>query len=385
MLRSAKFRSRARARGSLPVLIAVSVAAFTLWPSPSARGDDFDIRSVFSSKLVAEGVATSDWLGQAVAISGNTAVVGAYFDDEKGDDAGAAYIFRRAGPRWTQLVKLTAGDGEMGDKYGYSVGISGDTVLIGAIEDDQKGGEAGAAYVYTDTSPAGDWSSRREVKLVASDGDDGDIFGWSVFLSGDRAIVGARDDEDLGDRGGSAYILMDTSAEGDWTSVKQVKLLPSDGRSWDHFGWSVSMRGNAALVGSYGADEGASNCGAAYLFLDESEAKDWSSIGEIKLLPVDPTKEKEFGFSVSLSARAAIVGADRDGPDGARTGAAYLFRDTSAARNWSTTSQTKIRPTALKADDAYGLSVGISGRYAVVGAYMSDDRGDASGAAYIYA
>jgi hypothetical protein len=370
-------------------LVAVSAAALLLWPSPFARGEDVDLRSVFESSVEPGDGETNDWFGTSVAVSGATAIVGAYFEDEEGPNAGAAYIFRRIGPAWRQLAKITASDAWEGDYFGISVAISGDTAIVGAVMDDDKGGESGAAYVYTDTSAEGDWSSRYEAKLLASDGAAGDNFGWSVGIAGNRAIVGARQDKDLGIYSGSAFVFLDTSVEGNWSKVKQVKLLPSDGRSFDYFGWAVSIYGNAALVGAHSNDAGATNSGAAYLFLDTSENKDWSSAGEIKLAPADPSDQKQFGYSVALAAHSAMVGAKGEGEQAGPTGAAYLFRDTSAAHTWDSISQTKITSNKVRPNDMFGWSVGISGRYAAVGAYLTDHEWDKKvndlGAIYLYA
>ena len=137
-----------------------------------------------------------DSFGVSVAISGSTVVVGARDVDDKGSDAGAAYLFDVSG---TQLAKLTASDGAAGDHFGMSVGISGSTVVVGGHGDDDKGDTSGSAYLF-------DVSGTQLAKLTASDGVAGDWFGYSVAISGSTVVVGARleDARGLGHSGSRA-------------------------------------------------------------------------------------------------------------------------------------------------------------------------------------
>ena len=138
-----------------------------------------------------------------VAVSGDTAVVGADFDDDKGSDAGSAYVFARSGTTWTQQAKLLASDGAAGDQFGVSVSVSGDTAVVGALRDDDKGSDAGSAYVFARSGAT--WT--QQAKLVASDGAAGDLLGNWVAVSGGTAVVGAVLDDDKGTESGSAYVF----------------------------------------------------------------------------------------------------------------------------------------------------------------------------------
>ncbi len=212
------------------------------------------------TKLVASDGATGDRFGYSVAISsdGNTAIVGAYFDDENGTNAGSAYVYTRSGSTWAQQSKLLASDGAGNDQFGYSVAISsdGNTAIVGAVNDDSS---RGSAYIYTRSGST--WT--QQSKLLASDGAGSDSFGYSVSISsdGNTAIVGAPYDDSYR---GSAYIYTRTGST--WT--EQSKLVASDGAGNDRFGISVAISGdgNTAIVGAYLDDDKGTNAGSAYIF-----------------------------------------------------------------------------------------------------------------------
>ena len=151
------------------------------------------------AKLTASDAAAGDWFGFSVSLSGDTAVVGAWRDDDARTDSGSAYVFVRSGRGWAEKAKLVASDPAFGDSFGTSVSLSGDTAVVGAPHD----GGAGSAYVFVRSGTA--WAEK--AKLVASDGATGDSFGWSVSLSGDTAVVGAPHDGDAGFESGSAYVF----------------------------------------------------------------------------------------------------------------------------------------------------------------------------------
>ncbi len=208
--------------------------------------------------LRASDGSAGDWFGQSVSISGNTIVVGAYGDDDRGTDSGSAYIYRFIGSSWIEEQKLLASDGEMSDYFGCSVAVSGDNAVVGAKEDDDLGADSGSAYVFRFDGSS--WVD--EQKLIASVGQAGDHFGCSAVLSGDVIVVGADLDDDVGDNSGSAYIFEKVGSV--WT--ESAKLLASDGWAGDWFGRSVSISGSTIFVGSYGDDDRGTNSGSAYVF-----------------------------------------------------------------------------------------------------------------------
>ena len=153
--------------------------------------------------LTAPDSAAYDCFGGSVSMSGDKIVVGSYWDDDKGLDSGSAYIFKWDGTKWGLEQKLTAADGDVKDIFGYSVSIKGDYIIIGANSDDDKGLDSGSAYIFRWDGTS--WVQQQ--KLTASDGDAESWFGRSVFISGDRAIVGAVLDDGKGAKSGSAYIF----------------------------------------------------------------------------------------------------------------------------------------------------------------------------------
>jgi len=184
-------RSRYK-RALASVLLLIALSAWAVTP-------------VEEVKLLADDGAPNDFFGFNVALSGDTAVIGAnkVDDDIRGVDVGAAYVFTRSGHSWHQQAKLTADDGAAKDGFGGKVALSGDTAVIGAIFQDDKGDNSGSAYVFTRSGTT--WS--QQGKLTAADGAEGDVFGWSVALSDDTAVIAATRDDDKGDESGSAYVF----------------------------------------------------------------------------------------------------------------------------------------------------------------------------------
>ena len=184
--------------------------------------------------------------------------MGVPYDDDLGYDSGSAYVFERAGGVWTRVAKLTASDGAPGDSFGWSVAIDDDTLIIGAHYDDDLGWNAGSAYVFERVG--GVWT--QVAKLIASDGAAFDDFGSSVSTHGDTAIVGAADDDDLGEDSGSVYIF--EKVNNVWTQV--AKLTSPDGAPSDYLGRAVSINDDKVIAGAIGDDDLGSSSGSAYVF-----------------------------------------------------------------------------------------------------------------------
>jgi hypothetical protein len=155
------------------------------------------------AKLHASDGTEGDYFSYSVSIDGDTALIGTRDDDDNGINSGSAYIFIRNGTTWSQQTKLHASDGTEGDRFGRSVSIDGDTALIGAWGDDNNGDYSGSAYIFIRNGTT--WS--QQAKLHASDGTEGDYFGRSVSIDGDTPIIGAYGDDDNGDYSGSVYVF----------------------------------------------------------------------------------------------------------------------------------------------------------------------------------
>ncbi|MCC6551862.1 MAG: hypothetical protein IT372_02420 [Polyangiaceae bacterium] len=320
------------------------------------------------AKLVAADGEPGEHLGAAVAISGDTAVIGAYWDDDLGTASGSAYVFVRSGADWVQQAKLLAGDGASSARFGHSVAISGDTIVVGAYGDDELAGWAGAAYVFVRTNGA--WT--QQAKLLASDGAYADQLGISVAVSGDTALVGADGDDEMGDHSGSAYVFVRSGAA--WT--QQTKLLAAEGQAVDWFGMHLALGGDTAVIGAPGDDDLGNHAGSAYVFARSGAV--WTQ--QAKLLAGDGSAEDQLGISVAVSGDTALVGAYADDDLGSNAGSAYVFVRSGAA--W--TQQAKLLAGDGAAGDSFGGSVAISGDSALVGSGWDDHLGFNSGSAYVF-
>jgi predicted amidohydrolase len=327
------------------------------------------------AKLTASDAADFDEFGRSVSISGNTAVIGAAYDNHAGGaDAGSAYVFVRSGEVWTQQAKLTASDATAEDYFGISVSISGDTAVIGAYGDAHAGGyyDAGSAYVFVRSG--GVWT--QQAKLIASDAAAYDQFGWSVSISGQTAVIGARyDDHAGGTNAGSAYVFVRSGSV--WK--KQAKLTASDAAAGDEFGIAVSISGDTAVIGAFRDDDaGGYDAGSAYVFARSGGV--WTQ--QAKLTASDAAAYDYFGWSVSISGDAAVIGASLDDhAGGTNAGSAYVFVRSGGV--W--TEAAKLTASDAAADDSFGFSVSTSSNMAMVGAYYDDHAGGtAAGSAYVF-
>jgi cyclophilin family peptidyl-prolyl cis-trans isomerase len=323
-------------------------------------------------KVTASDGNAGDWLGFAVAVDADYAIVGAPKDDSQ---KGAAYIFKYNGGSWTQQAKLTASGGAAGDYFGGSVSISANHAIIGAPGDD---GYTGAAYIFERND--GNWT--QQAKLVASDDGAGDWFGQSVSISGDCAIVGAWLNDTTKTDAGSAYIFhRHEGGTNNWGL--QARLNANDAIAQERFGYSVSINGEYAIVGAIGDDPHSSfpnYTGSAYIFRHNGSA--WAQ--QAKLTADDGAPSDKFGWSVSTDGYYAIVGAHLNDEKGSDAGAAYIFEPNDLdPNNWD--QKAKLTASDAAASDYFGYSVAIGEGHALVGAYGNDDNGSSSGSAYIFA
>ena len=334
-------------------------------------------------KLLAGDGTEDDWFGEA-SISGNTIVVGAYGDDDHGDNSGSAYVFRRGGVDWVQVAKLVASDGAPNDRFGRSVSICGDTIVVSADGDDDNGGGSGSVYVFVE--PVGGWSGtvNEDAKLLPSDAAEDDYFGRSAAVCGDTVVVGAYWDDDNGNQSGSAYVFVRPA--GGWlgTLNEDAKLLASDAAAGDWFGHRVSVAGDAVTVGAYRDDDSGNQSGSAYVFVRPAGGWLGTLNEDAKLLASDAAAGDSFGWSVHASEAAVVIGAVNDEESGSDVGSAYVFER--PAGGWSGTLNESAKLLASDgADfDLFGDSVSISGDTVVVGALLEDAGGDDSGSAYVF-
>jgi hypothetical protein len=307
-------------------------------------------------KLTASDAAEHDIFGLSVAISGNLGIVGAPGDDDGGDASGSAYLFNVVTGQ--QLFKLTASDARGGRIFGTSVAISGNRAIVGAPWND-VGVHLGSAYLFDVTT------GQEQFKLTAPDANPPffhDKFGSSVAIGGNTAIVGDPLDNDAGVASGAAYLF-------DVTTGQQLfKLTASDAASGDEFGGRVAISGNTAIVGALGDRNVGAHSGSAYLF-DVITGQEL-----MKLTASDAAAGNYFGISVAISGNLAVIGASRDAA-GINDGSAYLFDVTTGHE------LAKLTASDAEAGDEFGGSVTISGNLAVIGAPEADQF---YGAAYVF-
>ena len=321
--------------------------------------------------------AASNALGDAVALSGDTAVLGARFVDGVGKTyAGAAYVFVRSGTTWTQQAKLVHPTPAAFDYFGTSVAVSGDTVLVGSPRTDSSGlGDSGAAYVFVRTGTT--WTKQAE--LLAGDIRIQGQFGSSVALDGNEAVIGApwQWSSGFSPRSGEVYVFSRSGTT--WTQT--ASLQAADGAMDDYLGTSVAFFGNLLVAGAPGVDLPAAKtaAGAAYLFARSGST--WTQAA--KLTAPDAAKDDGFGTAVSAASdTVAIAAPGADLPSKTEAGAVYLF--TNGAGSWAL--RTKLVASDAAAAQSFGYGLSLSDDTLVVGASGSAIAGKTSaGAGYVYA
>jgi len=319
------------------------------------------------AKLTASDAAAGDGFGLAVSISGDTAIVGAFLNDDAGFASGSAYVFVRSGNTWTEQAKITASDAAPGDIFGHSATISGDMAIVGAQFDNDSGPNSGSVYVFVRSGNT--WTE--QAKLTASDAAAGDRLGHSVSISGDMVMVGAHANDDAGTDSGSAYVFVRSGNT--WT--EQAKLTASDAAAGDNFGHTASISGDTAIVSAYLSDDAGIDSGSAYVFVRSGNT--WTE--QAKLTASDAAPGDIFGHKVSISGNTALVGSERNDDAGTDSGSAYVF-----VRSGTAWKQAKLTASDAAVSDTFAHWVSISGNTAMVGAHANDDAGTDSGSAYVY-
>ena len=319
---------------------------------------------VVDRKLVPKEVIAGDAFGNAIALEENRLVIGAVGSD---GGAGAAYVYHFDGNDWGFVQKLPPDPAPSGVKFGTAVALDGDVIVVGADEDGEHGTQSGAAYVFRFDGKQ--WA--REQKLFAPDALAFDFFGRAVSVRGDTVLVGNPFAFTTTTYAGAVYRFHFTGT----TWVEEQKLVAVDGQVGDGFGSSVIFDGDTAVIGAPFDNGTRTDSGSTYVFTWNGAT--W--VQRQKLLPPTEASFHWFGHSVSLSGEALLIGEPGDLDSSATPGAAHLFRFDGAA--WSLDRTLTADDGA--AQDGFGWSVGLFGDRAVFGAPMNDEAGDASGSAYV--
>ena len=348
----------------LPTVLAGAASRPALRHLPVAASPVF----VQSQKLtIPSGDPYAAAFGNAVAVDGQTAVVGAP-DDSYGSGflQGRAYVFSYGDGVWTEVAELTAGDAGNADYFGTAVAISGDTIMVGAPLHNSA---TGAIYVFSDAG--GTWTQVAE--LTAGDAAANAYFGWSVALDGSTALVGSPLAAAAGTTAqGQAYVF--TGSGANWTQAAEFTAADGEANGW--FGYSVALAGPTALVGELYATVGANvEQGAAYVF-GENQGN-WNQVQ--KLTAGAGQAYDLFGDAVALSGTTGLIGAPA--VNTGRPGSAYVFAESGGS--WSETQALDANGAA--AADEFGRALALDGARALIGAPNRSVGGNtAQGAAYVF-
>ena len=313
-----------------------------------------------TAELIASDRAAGDSLGASIAVSGNTIVAGTPFHTVGGNPyRGAVYVFTEPNGGWstaTQTAELTASDGSANDELGWSVGVSGDTIVAGAL---QYNGGQGAAYVFTE--PANGWTNATQTaELTAFDGAGNDNLGWSVSINGPTIVAGAPSHAVGGnDAQGAVYVFAEPA--GGWTDATQTaELTASDGAAADQLGSSVALSADTIAAGSPQRTVGGNpDEGAVYVFTKPGGG--WTdSTQTARLTASDTAAYDALGWSVSVSGDTIAAGAPlRSVGQNQAQGAVYVY--TKPGGGWADTTQTaELTASDGAASDELGSSVSVS-------------------------
>ena len=330
------------------------------------------------AKLTTDDAKAGDLFGNAVAMDGQTVLVGAPGVDDAGPEAGAVYVFVQVGDEWIQQARLIGADIGIFDRFGSAVAVHENTAIVGTHGKDEVGADSGAAYVFVRNGAA--WT--QQAKLTHRDAVPGDLFGFTVSVYGDNVLIGAHRSDAAGPDSGAAYLF--TRNGGTWT--QDIRFIPNDIGIGDEFGYAVNLTKGAAIIGAPKEDRSFDDLGAAYVFVETRDS--W--VQQAKLGASDGETGDEFGSAVAIHEDTAIVGAWKDNhpladPDGDSAaqldkGSAYSFlRD---GLSW--VEKRRIEASGTTRSDLFGASVAIKGAFAIVGASGSDNAGDNAGSAFIY-
>ena len=343
-------RPRQSARVIRLVLLIGILTALAAPVAPASAGPP-----ALTELTAAAGTAEAKF-GTSVSVDGHTAIVGA--PDEGG--MGTAYVFAKRAGTWVEQATLVAPVRTEGEKFGYDVAISGDTIVVGAPSAEQTKpiGEPGVAYVFVRT-PRG-WSP--QAKLSPSDSRADDAFGFGVAISGDTILIGANRGTVLPSiDSGAAYVF--TRAGNSWS--EQAKLSPADGAPDDNFGFSVALSGDTAVVGMPRGDVGgALGQGSARVFMRRGSA--WTE--QATLTAADALPGDWVGVSTSIFGDTVVIGASGQN-------SAYVF--TRQGEAW--TQAAKLTAPDGTAGDQFGHSVTATDEHVAVGAHTDD-----GGSVYVF-
>jgi len=391
---------------SSPIALTMGANTINVTLSGTGYGDQTYVVTVTrgaSTYVKASNTGATDYFGTAVAISGDTMVVGATGEDYSYTNQGAAYVFVRVNGVWSQQALLRGSPVYNASDFGRTVAISGDTIAVGAPYDTYSFTSQGTVHIFTRSGTT--WT--QQASLRASNAATSDYFGTSVAIDGDSVVVGAigEDSAALGIDGlqtdntasssGAAYVFTRNGTV--WTQQAYVKASNTGGN--DLFGSAVAIAGDTVAISAPGedssfggingtqGDEGASASGAVYVFLRAGAA--WSQQAYVKA--ATPVASDDFGRSLALVGNLLAVGAPNEDTTASNSGAVFMF--TRSGTTW--TPRAAVKANTPGASDAFGYAVATTSTALLVGAHYEDgssrvingaddNAGFDNGAAYMF-
>ena len=377
------------------------------------------------TKVTSRDTMSNDYFAENIDIDGQYAIVGSSNSGPHYAPTGAARIYHRTGDGWVEQAELRASDGQTRDGFGAAVAIDGDYAVVGAPSEDSAGSEAGKVYVYH-RSATGEW--QEQAQLAPTDLAAADNFGRAVDIWGDYIVVGSAAVNENSNRRGAVYVfhrneftwiqeaklnsqyLQETRSFGTEVAIHGRELIVSgifrprgatvshgavyafhrdtDG-SWNeeakleasnledsyYFGYSLDIHDGQAIVGMVSNDD--VNTGAAYIFERSGEGI-WRKQAE--LTSTGNPEVYNFGYDVAIRNGEALVGSPGESEVGYFSGVAYVYRQVGGA--WVNTA--KLQASDSRESDWFGLSVALSDRDALIGAYAYETDWDQMGSAYFF-
>lgn len=316
-----------------------------------------------------------DEFGFSVSIHADLAVIGA----PGAETGGAAFVYRQdpSTAAWLEEDALIPSDGDLGDLFGWAVSGAGDSIAVGAFGNDEFGDDHGAVYLFLHQPVTGTWSE--EQKLSAANGGEDDHFGHSVAIGPDLVAIGRPYADLVEDSSGAVHVFTPTGGPGSWTE-SQMLATTAPGAAKEFLGTSVDMSGEVAIAGAPGDKDQAPGSGSATIYRYDAGLAEWHE--EAKLLGSYGSEGDEFGISVAIDEDLAVVGAWWDETVAPKTGSAYVFRRDLATGNWL--EEQRLIASDADTGDVFGVSVDVSGDVIAVGARGDDALGPERGAAYLF-
>ncbi|QDT27728.1 Calx-beta domain protein [Gimesia panareensis] len=327
--------------------------------TPEYAGDDtWDYQATL---LQPDADGISDYFGWSVGISGDTAVVGAFFGDGSADNMGAVYVYTRSNGIWTFQQKLTVADSVDNGQFGDTIAIEGDTIVVSNTAEDEY---TGSAYVFSREN--GVWSET--AKLTADSPEVGARFGDSIDIENSMIVIGARYASAPYTKSGAAYIF--TEQAGTWTlSQKLTDPVPTYSGL---FGNSVSLEGNLLLIGA------ASTVGEAILFQRDPSSGTWNPIQT--LTASDAAPSSYFGAVVEIHNQQIFISSAFDPTGADNSGAVYRFTQD----NMTWVEQQKISSAGTESGDDFGRVTAVTDGAILISARLDDDVYFNTGSIYVY-